>query len=326
MKTPLTVPAGKPLVSIIIPMYNSVKYIATSIESALNQTWPNKEIIVVDDGSTDNSLEIARAFETKGTVKVIAQQNSGSAAARNKGGKCSNGDYIQYLDADDLLAPDKIELQLNLLNEVSEGLVSSCSWGMFDEQPADAVFLKQQVWKDMLPVEWLTTAWSGGGMMQTACWLTPRSLIEEAGPWNESFKQNPNDDGEFFCRVLLKSKGVRYCEEAKVFYRTHPGERVSTKNSRQAVQSLLSTCLSYEQHIKHHEVSPRVIHALVENYASFMYRYYNTYPDLAAIAEQQIRLLGVKKIPSTGGRYFKKGAALIGFKTMLKLRSVFKNY
>ena len=204
--------------------------------------------------------------------------------------------------------------------------MSSYAWGRFNKKPEDTVFIKEVVWKDMLPVDWLTAAWTGGGMMQTACWLTPRHLIEQAGPWNESFKKNPIDDGEFFCRVLLKSKGIKYCEEARVYYRTHPGERVSTERSRQAVQSILDTCISYGQHITAYETSPRVINAVAANYASFLYLYYNRFPDLGAIAETQIRLLGVKAIPSVGGKYFKKGAALMGFKTMLKLRSVFKSY
>ena len=314
-----------PLVSVIIPAYNNEKFIAASIQSALDQTWPNKEIIVVDDGSADNSYEIAHGFGAD-AVKVYKQANQGPCAARNNGFGFSTGDFIQYLDADDLLSPDKIEKQMGLLSLHPDGYVASCAWGRFENKPAEAAFIPQPVWKDMLPADWLISAWSGGGMMQTACWLTPRTLVEAAGPWNESFKQNPNDDGEFFCRVLLKSKGIRFCEGAKVYYRTHTGQRVSTTTNRQAVQSLLNTCISYEQHIKLHEVSPRVSDALTHNYASFLYKYYNTYPELAAIAEQQIRQLGVKNIPSTGGKYFKIGAALIGLKLMLKLRFIFKKY
>lgn len=314
-----------PLVSIIIPAYNNEKFIAAAVQSAVDQTWPNKEVIVVDDGSADNSYNIAGSFENA-LVKVYTQINQGACAARNNGFAFSSGSFIQYLDADDFLPADKIEKQIKLLSQYPEDFVASCPWGRFEKEPSEAVFITEAVWKDMLPVEWLATAWSGGGMMQTACWLTPRHVIEQAGPWNESLKRNPIDDGEFFCRVLLQSRGIRFCEEARVYYRMHAGERVSTMNSRQSVQSMLDTFLSYEKNIKAHETSPRIVHALINNYATFMYRYYNTFPDLAAIAEQQIKLLGIKKIPAVGGTFFKKGAALIGFKTMLRLRSVFKNY
>src|SRR5690242_8593951 len=97
----------KPLVSILIPAYNAEKWIGDTLQSALAQTWPNKEIIVVDDGSSDRTLEIARQFATK-NVSVLTQQNQGAAATRNKGFQVCQGDYIQWLDADDLLSPNKV--------------------------------------------------------------------------------------------------------------------------------------------------------------------------------------------------------------------------
>ena len=103
----------KPLVSILIPAFNAEQYIADSIRSAMAQTCPRKEIIVVDDGSTDNTLAIARQFETDG-VRVVAQDNQGAAAARNRLFSLSKGDYLQWLDADDLLAPDNIARQMEV--------------------------------------------------------------------------------------------------------------------------------------------------------------------------------------------------------------------
>ena len=99
------------LVSILIPAYNADQWVANTIRSALNQTWREKEIIVVDDGSTDRTLEIARKFESK-SVKVVTQENCGASAARNRAYSQSQGDFIQWLDADDLLHSRKIEAQL----------------------------------------------------------------------------------------------------------------------------------------------------------------------------------------------------------------------
>src|SRR5438874_6764230 len=100
----------EPLVSILIPAYNAERWIADTIRSALAQTWPRTEIIIVDDGSKDETLSVARQFEAK-NVSVVAQQNQGAAAARNHAFSLCQGDYIQWLDADDLLAPDKIARQ-----------------------------------------------------------------------------------------------------------------------------------------------------------------------------------------------------------------------
>ena len=106
----------KPLVSILIPAFNAQKWIADTIESAVRQTWPKKEIIVVDDGSRDQTLSIARRFASKG-VSVVTQANQGASTARNHAFAICQGDYIQWLDADDLLAPDKIARQMAALEQ-----------------------------------------------------------------------------------------------------------------------------------------------------------------------------------------------------------------
>src|SRR5258705_7741413 len=101
----------KALVSILIPAYNAEAWLAGTLRSAIAQTWERKEIIVIDDGSIDQTLAIARRFESDG-VLVLTQKNQGAAAARNKAFSLSQGDYIQWLDADDLLASDKIARQM----------------------------------------------------------------------------------------------------------------------------------------------------------------------------------------------------------------------
>src|SRR6266566_242620 len=137
-----------PLVSILIPAYNAGPWLAESISSALAQTWGRKEIIVVDDGSKDDTLAIARRFEPEG-IQVVTQSNAGAAAARNKAFSLSRGDYIQWLDADDLLAPDKIEVQL----AATEGhrnkfTLLSSSWGQFYYRVSKARFRPSPLWCD----------------------------------------------------------------------------------------------------------------------------------------------------------------------------------
>ena len=100
------------LVSILITAYNAEDTIAHTLESAIAQTWQRKEIIVIDDGSTDRTAEVARQFKQ---VKVVSTENRGLSGAQNNAFPLIQGDYIQYLDADDLLAPDKIERQLAAL-------------------------------------------------------------------------------------------------------------------------------------------------------------------------------------------------------------------
>ena len=138
--------------SILIPAYNAEPWIADAIRSALEQTWQKTEIIVVDDGSTDQTLSVARQFASN-RVSVVAQANQGAAAARNKAFSLSQGDYIQWLDADDLLAPDKIANQLKSTS--GKRTLLSSAWGHFFYRHSKAQFKPTPLWCDLSPVEWL---------------------------------------------------------------------------------------------------------------------------------------------------------------------------
>lgn len=206
-----------PLVSILIPAYNASEWIAGTIRSALAQTWPRTEIIVVDDGSRDDTLTIAREFEAQG-VRVVVQKNQGASAARNNAYANCHGDYIQWLDADDLLEPDKITQQMRLvMNGLDKRVLLSCPWGYFMYRPNRANFVPTSLWADLQPYEWLLHKMDENVFMQTGAWLVSRELTEAAGPWD--MRLLGDDDGEYFCRVLLASTGVRFVRDAKVYYR-----------------------------------------------------------------------------------------------------------
>src|SRR5947208_13826057 len=129
-----------PLISILIPAYNAEAWIGDTIRSAMAQTWPRTEIIVVDDGSTDQTLARARQFESQG-VRVVGQKNQGASAARNKAFSLCHGDYIQWLDADDLLAPDKIWRQMEMVRQgVGKRTLLSSPWGRFMYRPRRTQF------------------------------------------------------------------------------------------------------------------------------------------------------------------------------------------
>jgi glycosyltransferase involved in cell wall biosynthesis len=145
----------KPLISILVPAYNSEDTIADTIHSAIAQTWPRKEIIVVDDGSRDRTAELARRFTSK-NVAVVSTENRGAAAARNHALQLSQGDYIQWLDADDILAPDKIERQLAALRaDDSKRILLSSLWAPFYYRTRHASFVHNSLCQDLSPVEWL---------------------------------------------------------------------------------------------------------------------------------------------------------------------------
>ena len=214
-----------PLVSILIPAYNAETWIAETIQSALAQTWPRTEIIIVDDGSPDQTASIARRFACK-NVFVIQQENQGAAAARNRAFALSQGDYIQWLDADDLLSPDKIARQMEAAEKSqNKRILFSSGWGYFMYRPLKARFVPTPLWCDLSPLEWLLRKWERNLHMQTATWLVSRELTESAGPWDGRLLNN--DDGEYFCRVLTASSGVRFVADGRVFYRAAGSSRLS---------------------------------------------------------------------------------------------------
>lgn len=121
-----------PLVSIIIPAYNSAQYIAETIDACLQQSYTAIEIIVVDDGSTDDTVSIVESYDDK--VRLIQQDNSGPAIARNTGIEAANGNYIQFCDSDDILHPQKIEKCMALLLKHDDVALAYCQMQIVDER------------------------------------------------------------------------------------------------------------------------------------------------------------------------------------------------
>jgi glycosyltransferase involved in cell wall biosynthesis len=238
------------LVSILIPAYNAEKWIRDCVCSAKAQTWPHKEIIVVDDGSSDRTLKIARTLESS-EVKVVAQENTGACGARNKAFSLAQGDYIQWLDADDALHPEKIARQLQCLSngQVHSTLLTS-TWGKFFYSPDRTQFISNSLWQDLSAVDWLVTKFADNVWMNPACWLISRQLIEAAGPWDERLSVSGNDDGEYICRVVAASTGVKFVADAKCYYRIGVVGSLSW-NKERSEESLNQLLLTLKLSIDH---------------------------------------------------------------------------
>jgi glycosyltransferase involved in cell wall biosynthesis len=271
----------KPLVSILIPAYNSEAWIADTLRSAIGQSWQRKEIIVVDDGSSDRTAEVAQRFASAG-VAVVSVPNQGAAAARNHALKLSQGDYIQWLDADDLLAPDKIERQLAALKEGdSKRLLLSSPWAYFNYRTNRARFVPTSLWHDLAPVEWLLRKMSENLHMQTGTWLTSRELADAAGPWDTRLMSD--DDGEYYCRILLASEGTRFVPESKVFYRVTSSSRWSyVGTSDKKKNALLLSMKLHVKYLRSLEESDRVRNACLIYMQNWFENFYPDRPDIMA--------------------------------------------
>ncbi len=271
----------QPLVSIAIPAYNAEEWIAYTLESAVAQTWPRKEIIVVDDGSTDQTAEIANRFASKG-VKVVSTENRGLSAAINQAYRLCQGDYIQELDSDDLLAPNKIEVQLGALRESdSKRVLLSSPWAHFYFRPHRARFVPNALWCDLSPVEFLLRKMGQNLHMQNATWLVSRELVEAAGPWEEELQYD--QDGEYFSRVLLASEGTRFVPEGRVFYRASRSNRISYIGSSNTKKtSLLRSIRLHIEYLRSLEDSERVRQACLTYLQNWFPAFYPERPDIVA--------------------------------------------
>ena len=228
-----------PLVSIYIPAYNSAKWISDTLISAINQTWQNKEIIIVDDGSTDNTWQIIESFATKypQIIRAFRQNNKGACAARNFAFIESKGTYIQWLDSDDLLHPQKLEIQINYSNQTKDPQILYCgALGIFRKSPSRSIFLENELSYDLNHLDWMIIFLGKVPMNQPRVWLIHRNIIEKAGLWDETLVRN--QDGEYIFRTLSNSSFIKYTQEEKLYYRKSNPSSISSDYSLKAIDSL----------------------------------------------------------------------------------------
>lgn len=310
------------MVSIIIPAYNSGKHLAESIESALAQTWTKKEIIVVDDGSADNSFSIAEKYAEIPGVKVIRQENKGASGARNTGLKEAKGDYIQFLDADDLLSPDKIEGQIMVLNGSSTQL-AICRTIHFNDGEDCQNGIETRDWfcTDYTdPVDFLTKLYAGdevlpgyGGMVTIHSWLTPRKLIDAVGPWNE--RLSLDDDGEFFCRVILASEGIKFSHVGFNYYRKFDSQQsLSAQKSKKGMESAILAIDLKLGYIKAKSQNSLIDRVFAKHYWWTGVLAYPRFKDLSKYCIEKAKELGYSGEKYVGGPGGHAIAGVLGWK------------
>ncbi len=278
------------LVSILIPAYNAERWLASTLRSCLDQTWPHIEIIVVDDGSRDRTRKVARKFESK-SVRVVTQPNSGAPVARNRAFELAQGSFIQWLDAGDLLHPEKIAHQMRTAKALADpSVLLSGIFGTFYHRQDSAVFVRTSLWRDLTPIEYFLTRFNENVCFQTDTWLVSRELTEAAGPWSDI--GSPDDDGEYFCRVVLKSTGIRFVEDARSYYRQGVSGGLHLATSRNALTALFASKVKCINHLMSLEDSPRSRQAAVRLLQDWMPYFYPEQQDIVERAQQLARGLG----------------------------------
>jgi glycosyltransferase involved in cell wall biosynthesis len=309
-----------PLLSIVIPAYNAEAFLAETIRSALGQSWPNKEVIIIDDGSTDGTISVAQKYESE-IVKVISANHGGAAAARNRGLRVAKGDFIQYVDADDLLAPDKCESQIRTLKFDGEEVIGVCAWRRFYCVRDDGDFVEYKWWRDCSAIEWLV----GGYIAPPVAWMVPRRIADAAGEWNEALCIH--EDPEYFTRLLVHSNGIRFSKNTCCYYRKRPNS-LGQLRSREAYESMLTSIELNMRRLLRLRNDAITQSACASRIAEFKYFLYPEMPDLLSKADALLEQLTCRKgslLTYPGGRVFKSVAPLIGLDSALQLRHWLKS-
>jgi glycosyltransferase involved in cell wall biosynthesis len=209
-------------ISILIPCFNAEKWIARSIESALAQTWPDKEVIVVDDGSTDGSVDIIRSFE--GRIRWDTGPNRGGGAARDHLLMIARGEWLQYLDADDVLLPEKIARQAEFL-EGHPDCDIVCSPTIEEYMKDGRLVQVERHFPEPLDPWILLALWH---LPQTGGPLWRRSALRRVGGWRVG--QPCCQEHELYFRLLEGGCRFEFCDSCLAVYRNwNHGRRVTVE-------------------------------------------------------------------------------------------------
>ncbi|WP_183563764.1 glycosyltransferase family 2 protein [Mucilaginibacter sp. SP1R1] len=309
---------NKPLVSICMSAYNAEKYISSAIRSVINQSYQHWELIIVNDGSKDETSTIIESFADK-RIKFLNQENKGQSASANKAFEYSQGELIKFFDADDILSVDFIKNQVTRLNGNLENVVSA-AWGRFYNDNINTFKLNPQtVWKDMQTDEWLTESFiNGQPMMQCALWLIPRPILLKSGLWNENLSLI--NDFDFFTRVLLNSKMVLFEQKAILYYRSGIIDSLSSTKTRKGIESAYYSIEEAVNNLLNKRNDKRTSLSCANIWQQFIFDTYPYYPDLREKAMIHLSNLERSSLSFPCGGYSKLLLPLFGWKLIKRMQ------
>jgi len=233
-------------ISTIIPTYNSAKTLGRAIESVLQQTLPTYEIIIIDDGSVDETPEVINRFQDK--IKYIKQINSGVSAARNTGIKASSGDWIAFLDADDEWLPNKLELQLKALKQQPKLMWCAGEVKRIGENnsPKFTIFkrAKRQINRKQKQSIHFFNACLKEDIFQTSSFLISRQIFSAVGTFDSSLRVS--EDRDLWWKIAARYPDIAYVyEECVLYFVDTPCSLTKINNNR--TESLRVVCKHIER-------------------------------------------------------------------------------
>lgn len=243
-----------PLVSVVIPVFNGASFIVRAVESVLVQTWKDAEIIIIDDGSTDDTQGVLSQFANRSNLTCLHQDNAGPAQARNVGIKAATGDYIAFLDCDDIWFPDKLETQVTILREKSQSGLVHANYEVIDRMGRVIQHAKAGQSCDSLH-----KAFSGGHAPLLSTTVVSRVLLERVGGFDSKLWVSEDSDlilrlydvVKFECvdRTLVHKFQQAQHNDAKPTREAKLGEKVLSSRERFLARVQKRPTLNREQQL-----------------------------------------------------------------------------
>lgn len=207
-------------VTVVIPLYNKQTFIEQTLQSVLSQSYKNLDCVIVDDGSTDDSFTIAQRFIKENRLQwtLVSQQNSGQTKARNHGIRLAQGEFLAFLDSDDLWTPNKIQLQVAALEAHPKSVLVLNAYAIFDEKGAIPRIVRHRNSRKMNS-QWLDMRGFGGGLESLG--LVRRRVFDDIGFFDETLSTSSGLD----LSLRLEQAGeIILLKEVGLYYRISPGQ------------------------------------------------------------------------------------------------------
>jgi len=216
-------------ISVVIPSYNSAAYLADAIDSALNQTLAPLEVIVVNDGSTDETAQLLERY--RGRINPISQENRGLSAARNRGIAAAQGDLIAFLDADDIWLPEKMEKQLGCLEEHPQAALVHSQLYYWDTQTGERTIQRHRGRHEYTGRCYHRLFFQNGVIPSTM--IVRRECLAKVGGFDEEIRRPTCQDYDL-CLRIARHYEFGFVDEPLILYRQH----ASSSTKRQVAENL----------------------------------------------------------------------------------------
>ncbi len=261
-----------PLVSIIIPTYNDGPVVYQAIDCSLNQTYENREVIVVDDGSTDDT-EYRLNNKYNNRIIYVRQDNKGPGSARNTGIRHASGKYLQFLDSDDLLDPDKIKIQIEKLQNIPENALSYCDFAIHDIDDMKVKYSRiSPVMRNDDPFDDIMMKWETDLCIPVQCFLFDVNFFKKyAISFDESLAAN--EDWECWMNLFALDPKVVYVDRVLAYCRVRMGSR-----SRNKLNMRKSYLTAIDKQIQKNRANKEIVKKLKQRKKEVKYLYRDVSP------------------------------------------------